>query len=213
MKDISHVLFMGDINLPLINWSSRTCRNNSENSFDNTSINCLRDSFVHQHVTIPTCSRYNQNPSILNFILTNEEGIISSLSHISPLEKSDLSIFTFNFHCYIQHRRHYRIHTYNTEDTTEYIHTTQKTLQNTYIQHRRHDRIQCNYNKGDYSTMRAQLSLDWNCIPNNKCVNDQWFTLTIMSILHRSTVSLLRPIQPMRRQGMTKNLITKASSR
>ena len=41
MKDVSHVLIMGDFNLPLINWSSWTCSNNSENSFDNTFINCL----------------------------------------------------------------------------------------------------------------------------------------------------------------------------
>ena len=43
MKDVSHVLIMGDFNLPLVNWSSWTCSNNSENSFDNTFINCLRD--------------------------------------------------------------------------------------------------------------------------------------------------------------------------
>ena len=141
MKDVSHVLIMGDFNPPLMNWSSWTCSNNSENSYDNTFIDCLRDSFFHQHVTIPTRSRYNQNPSILGLILTNEEGIISSLSHLSPLGKSYHSILTFNFHCYIQHRRH--------------------------------DRMQCNYRKGDHSTMRAQLSLDWNYILNNKCVDDQ----------------------------------------
>ena len=109
MKDVSHVQIMGVFNLSLINWSSWTCSNNSENSFDNAFINCLRDSFCHQHVTIPTCSRYNQNQSILDLILTNEEGMISSLSHLSPLEKSDHSILTFNFHCYIQHKGHYRI--------------------------------------------------------------------------------------------------------
>ena len=73
MKDVSHVLIMGDFNLPLINWSSWTCSNSSENSFDNTFINCLGDSFFHQYVTILTCSRYNQNPSILDLILTNED--------------------------------------------------------------------------------------------------------------------------------------------
>ena len=146
MKDVSHVLIIGDFNLPLINWSTWTCSNNSENSFDNTFINCLRDSFFHQHVTTPTRSRYNQNPSILDLILTNEEGMISSLSHLCPLGQSDHSILTFNFHCYIQHRRH--------------------------------DRIQYNYKKGDYSTMRGRLNLDWNCILNNKCVDDQWLIFT-----------------------------------
>ena len=52
LKDISHVLIMGDFNLPLINLFSSTCSNNSENSFDNTFINCLRDSLFHQYLTI-----------------------------------------------------------------------------------------------------------------------------------------------------------------
>ena len=109
MKDVSHVLIMGVFNLPLINWSSWTCSNNSENSFHDTFINCHRDSIFHKHGTIPTRSRYNQNPSILDLILTNEESMIFSLSHLSPLGKGDHSILTFNFHCYIQRRRHYRI--------------------------------------------------------------------------------------------------------
>ena len=107
MKDVSHVLIMGDFNLLLSIWSSWT--NNYEDSFDNAFINCLRDSFFHQHVTIQTRSRYNKNPSILDLILTNDGGMISSLSHLSPLGKSNHFILTFNFHYYIQHRRHYRI--------------------------------------------------------------------------------------------------------
>ena len=54
MKDVTHVIIMRDINLTLINWSSWTCSSNSENSFDNTFINCLRYSFFRQHVAIPT---------------------------------------------------------------------------------------------------------------------------------------------------------------
>ena len=92
MIDVSHVLIMKDFNVPLISSSSWTCCINSENCFYNTSFNCLRNSFFHQHVTIPIRSRYNQNPSILDLILTNEEGTISSLSHLSPLGKSDHSI-------------------------------------------------------------------------------------------------------------------------
>ena len=113
IKHVSHILIMGDFNLSLVNWSSWTCSNNSENSFDNTFITCLRDSFFHKHVTIPTHSRYSQNSSILDLILTNEEGMISSLSYLSPCGKVTTlfspSIFTA---------------TYNTEDTTECDTTT-----------------------------------------------------------------------------------------
>ena len=112
MKDDSHVLVMGDFNLPLMKWSSWTCSNNSENSFHNTFINCLRYSFFDQHVTIPTRSWYSQNPSIQDLIHAKEEDTMSSLSHLSPLEKSYHSIFTFNLHCYVKHRRHNRIQYY-----------------------------------------------------------------------------------------------------
>ena len=142
IKDVSHILSMRDINLPLINWSSWTCSNNSENSLDNTFIDCLRYSFFHQHVAILTRTRYSQNPSILYLMHTNQEGTIFRLSHLCPFGKSDHSILTFNFYCYIQHR------------------------------------IQYNYEIGDYSTMRAQLSLDWNYILDNKCVDDQWLIFT-----------------------------------
>ena len=54
MKDVYHVNIMGDFNLPLINWSSWTCSYNSENSFDNAFINCLRDSFFSS-----TCDNSN----------------------------------------------------------------------------------------------------------------------------------------------------------
>ena len=146
IKDFSHILIMGDFNLPLINWSSWTCSNNSENSFDNTFINCLRYSFCHQHVTIPTCSRYTQNPSILDLILTNEEGMMSSLSHLRPLGN------VFPLYSHLQF---------------PLLHTTQTTIQNTI-------RLQ----KGDYSTMIAQLSHDWNYILNNKCVDDKRLIFT-----------------------------------
>ena len=67
MKDVSHVLIMGDFNLPLTNLSSWTCNSSSENSFDNTFINRLRDSLFHQHETIPTRSRYIQKPQYSGF--------------------------------------------------------------------------------------------------------------------------------------------------
>ena len=181
MKDVSHVLIMGDFNLSLINWTSWICSNNSENSFDNIFINCHRDSFFHQLVTIPKRSRCDQNPSILDLMPTNDEGMTSSLSHLSPLGKSDHSILTFNFHCYMQHRRHYRIqYNYKKETTLPWVHNWALT--------------------------------GTTFLTANVFVTNGWYSPT-MSILHRSTVSLLRPIQPRRIQGMTLDLITKPSSR
>ena len=72
-------------------------------------IGCIYRSPTKQYVTNPTGSRYSNKPSILDFILTNEEGMIYGLSRLSPLEKSS--------HC--SHRQF------------PLLHTAQKTPQNT----------------------------------------------------------------------------------
>ena len=100
-------------------------------------LSCLWNSFFHHQVTITTCSWYNSNSSILDLLLTNEKVIISGLCHLSALEKSDHSILTINFQCYIQHKGHYR--------------------------------MQCSYRKGDYSSMRAQMTLDWTAFLKKMC--------------------------------------------
>ena len=46
----------------------------------------------------------SQEPSILDLIITNEEGMIEDMEYLSPLEKSDHIILTFNFRTYYYHK-------------------------------------------------------------------------------------------------------------
>ena len=43
--------------------------------------------FLYQHVTQPTRYRIGETPNLLDLIITNEEGLISSLEHFPGLGK------------------------------------------------------------------------------------------------------------------------------
>jgi endonuclease/exonuclease/phosphatase family metal-dependent hydrolase len=97
-SEASHVLIMGDFNYPNINWETWTTvtHHSSEYKFVET----IKDGFLFQHVSKPTRFRGGQRPSILDLVLTNEEGIVSNLEVLAPLGKSDHGILSFTLHCY-----------------------------------------------------------------------------------------------------------------
>ena len=45
--------------------------------------------YLYQHITKPTRTRQGQEPSILNLVLSNEEGMIQDIEYLSPFGKSD----------------------------------------------------------------------------------------------------------------------------
>ena len=101
----SHYLIMGDFNLPKIDWN--ICETTSSNlaDTDNRFIEVLRDAFLHQHVNTPTRNRHKENPSLLDLLITNEEGMISELEVKSPLGNSDHSCLQFCFNCYVEFKK------------------------------------------------------------------------------------------------------------
>ena len=63
-------------------------------------VEALQDSFFHQHIMQLTWVRYGQGPSILDSVLTNEEGMIEHTDYGNTLGKSDHLVLTFKFKCY-----------------------------------------------------------------------------------------------------------------
>ena len=61
---------------------------------------CLRDSYLYEHVTSPTHSRAGQIANILDLILTNEELMVEDLTHDAQLGKSHHDCLVFNYRCY-----------------------------------------------------------------------------------------------------------------
>lgn len=62
----------------------------------------MRDTFFFQHIDEPTRARGSDTPSLIDLILTNEESQVSNLSYLAPLGKSDHSVLTFTFECYLE---------------------------------------------------------------------------------------------------------------
>ena len=99
-KTYTHICIVGDFNYRQINWATWTTPN-SENNDEAKFIEAIRDSFLHQHVEKPTRRRGNDDPSLLDLILTDEAMQVSEITHHAPLGKSDHSVVSFEFNCYL----------------------------------------------------------------------------------------------------------------
>lgn len=98
-KGFSHLLLMGDFNLPNINWTTESCSGN-ENNIDHKFLETVKDNFLFQHIDKPTRWRGTDTPHILDLIMTNEENMISDLEYQSPIGKSDHCLLKFTYNCY-----------------------------------------------------------------------------------------------------------------
>ena len=75
------------------------CNSPDSNLFDNQFLECLKDCLFFQHVVENTRQRGSDAPSLLDLIITNEEGLIDKLEFLSPLGKSDHSVIGFDIIC------------------------------------------------------------------------------------------------------------------
>ena len=104
-RQYTHLLLMGDFNLPYIDWNVWEAISQNPSDMHNRLLEILRDAFLFQHVDMPTRGRVNNQPSLIDLILTNEQGMISDLEILSPLGKSDHACIKFWFNCYVHLRK------------------------------------------------------------------------------------------------------------
>ena len=95
----SHLLITGDFNLPDIDWELESSPNSLTN-LGTIFMECYRDCFLYQHVMAPTHHRHGCTPTTLDLILSNEEGIVTYISHLAPLRASCHNVIKFKFNCY-----------------------------------------------------------------------------------------------------------------
>ena len=95
----SHLVIVGDFNLPDINWQDMTTPSTGQ-TISNNIIKTIQDSFWHQHIDTPTRCRGNDTPSLLDLVITNEEHMIQNVVHEPPLGGSDHELLNINFSCY-----------------------------------------------------------------------------------------------------------------
>ena len=95
----SHLLITGDFNLPDIDWKLESSPNSLTN-LGTIFMECYRDCFVYQHVMAPTHHRHGCTPTTLDLIFSNEEGMVTDISHLAPLGASCHNVIKFKFNCY-----------------------------------------------------------------------------------------------------------------
>ena len=92
----SHYITVGDYNLPKIDWRNCTTpAGPGDVHFE--FIETLRDCFWEQHVTEPTRGRSDSSPSLIDLVISNEEGMVGDINILQPLGKSDHSTIVFKF--------------------------------------------------------------------------------------------------------------------
>ncbi len=96
----SHKLIIGDFNHPSICWNPQPYinTNNSAHNSVHQFLNCIGNTFLHQHIVEPTRYRLNQAPTLDDLLFTNEQEMVQQLEHLTPLGASDHVGLQFNFH-------------------------------------------------------------------------------------------------------------------
>ena len=154
-KSYSHILLMGDFNFPTINWKYWTTNSDDPENQANKFIECIRDCFLHQHVTSPTRIRQNNQPNLLDLIFTNEATMVENLRPLSPLGKSDHIMIEFDFRCYAERIQKESVPRYNL-DRGDYDGMRQE-LENGWDQIEEIDTID---GKWEYMRNRIQLAAE-----------------------------------------------------
>lgn len=92
---LPNLLIFGDFNLPKISWPNMS-NNFNPDTTENLFLDLLFDLNLSQLIDKPTRFRQNQNPSILDLILTSDPDLISAINYDSPIGKSDHIMLSAN---------------------------------------------------------------------------------------------------------------------
>ena len=90
-RSYTHKLILGDFNHPNIQWHPLPSLpgNKAQTSPEYKFLECIRDTYLHQHVRNPTRYRTNQTPTLDDLVLTNQKEMVSNLRHTHPIGNSD----------------------------------------------------------------------------------------------------------------------------
>ena len=98
-KHFKYLVIAGDFNLRMIDWNLQCCTV-GENAVDFKFLETIKDCFLTQHVTESTRGRGTNLPSLLDLVLTNGGDFLESVSHESPLGKSDHALLNISVSCH-----------------------------------------------------------------------------------------------------------------
>jgi hypothetical protein len=95
-KKYDYLLYVGDFNFKEIDWENNNTNVGPEH-LASKFLESVRDTYLYQHVKQATRYRGDNQPSLIDLILTNEEEMIDNVVCNAPLGNSDHEILEFNF--------------------------------------------------------------------------------------------------------------------
>ncbi len=99
LKLPSHVLIGGDFNYPEIDWNLMQSLKNDDHKAS-IFLDTVQDCYLFQHTRHPTHHRADQDPTLIDLVLTNEDEMVNTITHLPPLGKSHHSGLLFDYKCY-----------------------------------------------------------------------------------------------------------------
>ena len=93
------VLILGDFNLPSINWEHETCPNDTSH-ISYKFLDCIHEYYLTQFVNQPTHYRGDQNPTLIDLILSNDSDFVHNFNHSAPFGLSHHSVITFSLNVF-----------------------------------------------------------------------------------------------------------------
>ncbi|XP_072022644.1 uncharacterized protein [Amphiura filiformis] len=145
VKNVTHLLIMGDFNYPEINWIQGTVGSGPNPAEARKFYDVTQDEYLVQHVAKPTRRRIGQKPSMLDLVLSRDEQMVSIINHLAPLGSSD-------------------------HDGLHWEHETRSNFQEV-----NNNTKSYNYSKGDYNKIKSHFSeIDWDDILHGTSCNNAW---------------------------------------
>ena len=120
-------ILMGDFNFPGIDWKLECTNHVNEANIENRFLLSIQENFLFQLVDQNTHCRGDQQPTLIDLVITNDSELVSELSYNSPVGKSH--------HVCISFKIYFDIVTDENSKNSDCI-------------------IKYNYDKGDYQGMR-----------------------------------------------------------
>jgi hypothetical protein len=158
-EKFTHLLICGDFNFPEITWMGDVPALTRDPQGEAAKfLEAVNDSFLWQHVKLPTHHRQQQTANTLDLILTNEDKMVEQVSHEAPLGKSHHDCLLFNFRCYTEHRtKKEELFNYSKADYVK----LRNIIANQDFEYLRHSPIEDAWNRL-YSFLLASIN---ECIP------------------------------------------------
>ena len=93
----NNVIITGDFNYKEIDWVNEFAPPSKEHQA--IFIDALQECYLYQHVTEPTRYRPNENPNLLDLVLSSEESMVRDMNYLPPLGESDHICICFDVMC------------------------------------------------------------------------------------------------------------------